>query len=176
MHQMKILFLIPALILSTVSFTTESQREFITRQFERMSGEWEGFMEYTDERDDKTRYSMPALCTTNFTGKRWEYYVRYEEGPGEYAGGKGDCSVNDDGSKINYNGIVWDVVETSESGDTARIVMETKGKDNRQKAQLRQTIQVTATTFMIMEEVKYLEEGNGNFFLRNKHIFRRKKS
>jgi hypothetical protein len=160
-------------VLLCMSFMSSDNKTVINAQFERLQGNWEGFMEYTDFTDDKTRYTMPAKCSTKYDGKKWTYDVLYDEGDGEVVGGGGECTINDDGSKIDYNGIVWDVSEVIEMGDTVQIVMSTKGKDNRKKASLRQTLEVTSTTFSITEEVKY--DTSTSYFIRNRHLFRRSK-
>jgi hypothetical protein len=161
------------LLFITASVTAQDNRQIIHEQFTRLNGNWEGFMEYTDMYDNKTRYSMPAECQTHFNGKKWEYAVQYDEGGGEKSGGKGDCTVNDDGTKMNYDGIVWEVSSVKLQGDSATILLETIGKENRKKALLRRTIFVTVDFFSIMEEVNFTEEGTA-FILRNKHVFRRK--
>ena len=124
-------------LLTLASFALQDNRTIIIEQFNRAQGTWEGFMEYTDERDNKTKYSMPAKCTKHFDGKRWEYEVQYDEGNGELAGGKGECTVNEDGSKMNYNGVIWNVTDIIQSGDSVKIIMETSGKDNRKKTSAR---------------------------------------
>lgn len=159
-------------MLLCMSFVVTDNHAIIVQQFERLQGEWDGFMEYT-EGDNKAKYSMQARCTTKYDGKKWSYEVQYDDGSGEIVGGGGDCFVNGDGTKMDYNGIVWDVVNITQSGDSAKIVMETKGKDNRKKATLRQTLEVTSNNFSITEEVRY--ENETEFFLRNRHLFRKKK-
>ena len=151
---------------------SQDNRQIITEQFTRLNGNWDGFMEYTDQYDNKSKYRMPAQCQTTFNGKKWEYAVQYDEGQGEKAGGKGDCTVNDDGTKMNYDGVVWNVTQVVQSGDSTSIVLETTGKENRKKANLRRTIFVTSETFSITEEVNFAEEGT-DFIVRNKHFFRR---
>lgn len=148
-------------------------RTIIIEQFDRSQGDWEGYMEYTDFTDNKTKYTLPAKCTTKFDGKKWEYEVQYDEGNGETVGGGGAFVLNDDGSKLDNNGVAWTITEVTQSGDSARIRMETNGKDHRKKAILRQTLDVTSTTFSILEEVKYVDAEA--YFVRNKHIFRKKK-
>lgn len=115
---------------------------------------------------------MPAECQTEFNGKKWEYAVQYDEGGGEKSGGKGDCTVNDDGTKMNYDGVVWEVSSVVLQGDSATIILETTGKENRKKARLRRTIFITGESFSIAEEVNFIEEGSA-FILRNRHVFRR---
>jgi hypothetical protein len=106
-------------------------------------------------------------------GKKWVYEVQYDEGNGEFVGGGGECTLNGDGTKLDNNGILWNITDVQQNGDTVRILMETNGKDNRKKATLRQTFDVTSKTFSITEEVKYLDQTN--YFVRNKHLFRKKK-
>lgn len=147
--------------------------EVILSQFERLAGNWEGVVESTSYEDNATKQTIPARCESVFDGKSWLYTVTYDEGGGHYYEGAGECLVNNDGSMMMYNGIKWIVMSVEESGDTTSIVMETKGKDNRKRAMLRQTLQVTDKTFFIIEEVKY--DSGGDYFVRNKHLFRRMK-
>lgn len=162
------------LMLSSALISAQDNRQIINDQFTRLKGAWQGFMEYTDMYDNKTRYSMPAECQTEFNGKKWEYAVQYDEGGGEKSGGKGDCTVNDDGTKMNYDGVVWEVSSVVLQGDSATIILETTGKENRKKARLRRTIFITGESFSIAEEVNFIEEGSA-FILRNRHVFRRKR-
>ncbi len=147
-------------------------RSIILDQFNRTQGDWDGYLEYT-EGDNRTKMAMPAKCTTKLDGEIWIYEVHYDDGTGEVVGGGGEFKVNPEGTKLDNNGIVWNILEVSQSGDSAKIVMETPGKDNRKKATLRRTLEVTSTTFSILEEAKYLKEGD--YFERNKHLFRKKK-
>ncbi len=156
-----------------MSFAVQSNRDIIVAQFERLTGEWEGLLEYTSYDDNTTKHVNPAKCESKYDGKAWLYTVTYDEGNGEYFEGSGECLVSHDGSQMMYNGIKWNVINVSESGDTTKIVMETKGKDNKKKAALRQTLEVTDKTFTLTEEVKY--DSGGDYFVRNKHLFRKRK-
>lgn len=173
LYPMKISLLF-AIVGFSITACSQNNRQVINDQFSRLTGNWEGFMEYTDMYDNKIKYSMPAECQTLYNGKKWQYAVQYDEGEGEKSGGKGDCTVNDDGTRMNYDGVVWNVVNVTQKGDSINIVLETTGKENRKKANLRRTIFSTSETFSILEEVNFVEEGP-NYILRNKHVFRRKK-
>jgi hypothetical protein len=170
---MKHLLLMAATLSLVLAMKIPDQKEIIIAQFQRAQGEWEGFLESTEFKDNKTKYATPAKCTTSFDGKVWTYDVVYDAGNGEFFSGMGSCEVNQDGSKIDNNGVDWDVRDVAVRGDSAIITMETLGKDNRKKALLRQTLTVTNTTFILTEEVKYLD--SQEFVLRNKHLFRKKK-
>jgi len=130
-------------------------------------------LEYTSEADNASKQVMPAKCESKVEKDAWLYTVTYDEGNGQYFEGSGECLVNDDGTMVMYNGIKWSVVNINENNDTTAIIMETKGKDNRKKATLRQTLEVTDKTFTLTEEVKY--DSGGDYFVRNKHLFRKRK-
>lgn len=155
-----------------MSFSSLNNKDIIVAQFQRVVGEWEGLMEFTSPNDNASKQVTPAKCESKYDGKAWLYTVTYDEGNGEYFQGSGECLVNDDGSMMMYNGIKWNVIDIKQASDTATIVMETKGKDDRKKATLRQTLEVTDRTFTLIEEVKY--DSGGDFFVRNKHLFRKK--
>lgn len=159
-------------ILAT-AFTADNNRDLIVEQFQRLSGEWEGLFEFTSPEDNASKQVMPAKCESKYDGKAWLYTVTYDEGNGEYFEGAGECLVNDDGTMMMYNGIKWNVTDIQQSGDSTTVFMETKGKDNRKKATLRQTLLVTETTFILTEEVKY--DDAVDYFVRNKHLFRKRK-
>jgi hypothetical protein len=161
-------------LIMIMAIQAPDNKTVILDQFNRAQGEWDGFLEFTDFNDTKIKSSIPAKCTTAFDGKVWSYEVQYDEGNGEIGGGGGELTVNPDGTKIDNNGIYWNVTEVVASGDSVRIRMETLGKDNRKKATLRRTLDVTSTTFSLLEEVKY--QNTEVFFERNKHLFRKKKS
>lgn len=164
--------LVFVLLIAPILGYAQDDREFIYEQFKKMGGEWEGFMEYTDEADNTTKFSLPAKCQTTFNGTKWEYAVQYDHGRGDITGGKGECTVNDDGTKMNYDGVIWDVTALEEHGDTIDIVMETKGKEKRRPTDLRRTLTITSVSFYITEEVRTAELGP-NYIVRNRHIFRR---
>ncbi len=176
MHIFKMKKFLPILagLVFIMAFSAPDNKKIILEQFSRTQGDWDGFMEYTDFSDNKTKFALPAKCTTTFDGEKWVYEVQYDEGNGELVGGGGECELNGDGTKLDNNGIVWNITNVQEKGDTVRILMETNGKDNRKKATLRQIFDVTSTTFSITEEVKYLDATD--YFVRNKHLFRKKKS
>jgi len=155
-----------------LSSIAQGDREFVYQQFNRISGTWEGFMEYTDESDNVTVFSLPAKCQSTFNGTKWEYAVQYDHGRGDITGGKGECTVNDDGTKMNYDGVIWDIISAEEHGDTTDLILETKGKERRRPTDLRRTISITSIGFTITEEVRSADFGP-NYIVRNKHIFRR---
>lgn len=150
----------------------QGDREFIYQQFKKIEGEWEGFMEYTDDEDNTTKFSLPARCQTKFNGTKWEYAVQYDHGRGDITGGKGECTVNEEGTKMNYDGVIWDITAIEEHGDTIDIIIQTIGKEKRKQTDLRKTIGFTSASFYITEEVRTAETGP-NFIVRNKHMFRR---
>ena len=168
---MKTACLLSLLMFSLSSFA-QGDKEFIYGQFNKMTGNWEGFMEYTDESDNVTKYSLPAKCQSAFDGAKWEYAVQYDHGRGDITGGKGECTVNGEGKKMNYDGVLWDITSVEEHGDTTDIVIETKGKEKRRPTDLRRTISITSVGFFITEEVKNAELGP-NYIIRNRHSFRR---
>jgi hypothetical protein len=161
-----------AFLLTPILGVAQSDREFIYEQFTKTIGDWEGFMEYTDESDNTTKYSLPAKCQANFNGTKWEYAVQYDHGRGDITGGKGECTVNEDGTKMNYDGVIWNVTAVEEHGDTIDIVMETSGKEKRRPTDLRRTLTLTSVAFYITEEVRTAELGP-NYIVRNRHILRR---
>jgi hypothetical protein len=165
-HLTLLLLALPALCFA------QGDKDFIYEQFNKIAGNWEGFMEYTDEADNKTKYSLPAKCQSTFNGTKWEYAVQYDHGRGDITGGKGECTINNEGTKMNYDGVIWDITSIAEHGDTTDIVIETKGKEKRRPTDLRRTITVTAVGFYIIEEVRTAEFGP-NYIVRNKHLFRR---
>jgi len=160
------------LLVFSLSSYAQGDKEFIYEQFKKISGSWEGFMEYTDESDNVTKYSLPAKCQSTFDGTKWEYAVQYDHGRGDITGGKGECTLNNEGTKMNYDGLIWYITSVEEHGDTTDIVIETKGKEKRRPTDLRRIITVTSIGFFITEEVKAAEFGP-NYIVRNKHIFRR---
>lgn len=159
-------------VIQLLTVSAQSQHDIILSQFQRLAGQWEGLMEYTSYEDDKSTQVTPAKCESKFADNAWLYTVTYDEGNGNYFEGSGESLVSKDGSQVMYNGIKWNVTQVKEHGDTTTVVMEVKGKDNKKKALLRQTLQVTGRTFSLVEEVKY--ESGGDYFVRNKHVFRRK--
>ena len=165
-HLTLLLLALPALCFA------QGDKDFIYEQFNKITGNWEGFMEYTDEADNTTKYSLPAKCQSTFNGTKWEYAVQYDHGRGDITGGKGECTINNEGTKMNYDGVIWDITSIAEHGDTTDIVIETKGKEKRRPTDLRRTITVTAVGFYITEEVRTAEFGP-NYIVRNKHLFRR---
>lgn len=170
--EMKQIISILAVSVCMMSFAVQGNREIIIEQFERLSGDWEGLLESTSFEDNLTKNVAPAKCESKYDGKAWVYTVTYDEGNGEYYTGAGECLVNNEGTMMMYNRVKWNITDVTQSADTTRIVMTTKGKDNRKKAELRQTLEVTDRTFSIIEEVRY--EAESDYFVRNKHLFRKK--
>lgn len=165
-HLLILLFVLPMPLIA------QGNKEIIYEQFKKISGEWDGFMEYTDDRDNTTKFSLPAKCQSEFDGVKWKYAVQYDHGRGDITGGKGECTLNDEGNKMNYDGIIWDITSVEEHGDTVDIVIETKGKEKRKPTDLRRTITTTSVGFYITEEVRTAETGP-NYIVRSRHLFRR---
>ena len=160
------------IVICSHKLSAQGDRQFIYDQFNKIVGSWEGAMEYTDEADNKTTFSLPARCQSTFNGTKWEYAVQYDHGQGDFTGGKGECTVNEAGTKMNYDGVIWDITSVEEHGDTMSIVIETKGKEKRKPTELRRTIGITPIGFFINEEVRTAETGT-SYILRNRHNFRR---
>ena len=173
-NALKMKIAISFLLWGILSFNLSAQgdRQFIYDQFNKLVGSWEGTMEYTDEADNKTVFSLPARCQTTFNGTKWEYAVQYDHGRGDFTGGKGECTVNEEGTKMNYDGVIWDITSVEEEGDTLSIIIETKGKEKRKPTDLKRVIGITPVGFFINEEVRTTETGP-NYILRNRHNFRR---
>ena len=150
----------------------QGDRQFIYDQFNKLVGLWEGTMEYTDDADNKTVFSLPARCQTTFNGTKQEYAVQYDHCRGDFTGGKGECTVNEEGTKMNYDGVIWDITSVEEEGDTLSIIIETKGKEKRKPTDLKRVIGITPVGFFINEEVRTTETAP-NYILRNRHNFRR---
>jgi hypothetical protein len=165
-------FLMLSALVCTLRMDAQGDREYIFEQFKKLGGDWEGFVEYTDEEDNTTKFSLPAKCQTTFDGTRWDYAVQYDHGQGDITGGIGECTVNEDGTKMNYDGVIWNVAGLEEHGDTIDIVMETAGKEKRKPTDLRRTITLTSASFYITEEVRQVTPG-AIYIVRNKHSFRR---
>ena len=175
---MKNICLIVILLLPLWSSAQEADesthRDSILMQLQRLAGTFEGTMEFSPEDDNQTVFALPCRATTTYDKERWEYYLEYDEGAGEKSGGKGDCVVNDEATKMNYDGIIWMINEFTVKGDTALIALETEGKEKRKKTLMRREILITSAGFTVTEKVKYLEgELAGTFFIRNKHILKR---
>lgn len=168
---MKTAFLISMLVISA-NCIAQGDRDFIYEQFNKIAGSWEGFMEYTDESDNVTIYSLPAKCQSTFNGIKWEYTVQYDHGRGDMSGGRGECTVNDEGTKMNYDGVIWDIIEIDEHSDTTDIILETKGKEKRRPTDLKRIISISSVGFTITEQVRSAEFGP-DYIVRNRHIFRR---
>ncbi|MFM7730556.1 MAG: hypothetical protein ACKO6L_05930 [Flavobacteriales bacterium] len=151
-----------------------THRDSILAQLQRLAGTFEGTMEFSPEDGNQTVFALPCRATTTYDKERWEYYLEYDEGAGEKFGGKGDCVVNDEATKMNYDGIIWLIEEFRVYGDTALIALEIDGKEKRKKTRMRREILITSAGFTVTEKVKYLEgELQGTFFIRNKHILKR---
>ena len=74
--------------------------------------------------------------------------------------------INDSASQVTYTGDVYSIMRVRRTGSRLIIVTTTDGKDNNRDAEIRQTFTLSAKSFSILKQVRYLD-GAEDFFMRH---------
>ncbi len=138
-------------VLLLISLHGTAQSKISSDELNSLMGEWKGSLTYMDYSTNEP-FSMPANVTVK-PGKNDNQILLFYEYPNEpQANSKGKVTVSKEGSAINGNPLVSR--ENLENGST-QFTTETTGKDNNEKALIRNVYIVGEKRFIIRKEVKF---------------------
>ena len=155
------------LILIFFSVCGTAQNKISSEELNSLIGNWNGTLTYTDYSSNKP-FSMPANVTVE-SGKKETQILLFYQYPNEpQANSKGKVTISKEGSAINGNPLV--ARENLENGST-QFITETTGKDNNEKALIRNVYVVGEKRFIIRKEVKF--DSSDEWLQRNEFKFER---
>ena len=154
-------------VLLLISLYGTAQTKISSDELNSLMGEWTGSLTYMDYSTNEP-FSMPANVTVK-PGKNDNQILLFYEYPNEpQANSKGKVTVSKEGSAINGNPLVSR--ENLENGST-QFTTETTGKDNNEKALIRNVYIVGEKRFIIRKEVKF--ESSEEWLIRNEFNYTR---
>ena len=154
-------------VLLLISLYGTAQTKKSSDELNSLMGEWTGSLTYMDYSTNEP-FSMPANVTVK-PGKNDNQILLFYEYPNEpQANSKGKVTVSKEGSAINGNPLVSR--ENLENGST-QFTTETTGKDNNEKALIRNVYIVGEKRFIIRKEVKF--ENSEEWLIRNEFNYTR---
>lgn len=144
-----------------------AQNKISSEELNSVIGHWKGTLTYTDYSSNKP-FSMPANVTVESDKKDTQILLFYEYPNDSQANSKGKITISKEGSAINGNSLVsrWNL----ENGST-QFITEANGKDNREKALIRNVYVIGENRFIIRKEVKF--ETSEDWLQRNEFKFER---
>lgn len=138
-------------VLLLIALYGTAQTKISSDELNSLMGEWTGSLTYMDYSTNEP-FSMPANVTVK-PGKNNNQILLFYEYPNEpQANSKGKVTVSKEGSAINGNPLVSR--ENLENGST-QFTTETTGKDNNEKALIRNVYIIGEKRFIIRKEVKF---------------------
>ena len=156
-------------VLLLIAVSGTSQTKISSGELDLMIGEWTGTLTYMDYSSNKP-FSMPANVTVK-QGKKDTQILLFNEYPNEpQANSKGKVTISKDGTTINGNPLVSK--ENLEDGST-QFTTKSTGKDNNEKALIRNIYVIGDNHFIIRKEVKY--EDSVEWLQRNEFQYVRNK-
>ena len=154
-------------VLLLISLYGTAQTKISSDELNSLMGKWTGSLTYMDYSSNEP-FSMPANVTVK-PGKNDNQVLLFYEYPNEpQANSKGKVTVSKEGSAINGNPLVSS--ENLENGST-QFTTETTGKDNNEKALIRNVYIVGEKRFVIRKEVKF--DSSDEWLQRNEFKFER---
>jgi hypothetical protein len=153
------------LLIFSVSGT--AQTKISLDELNSLMGEWTGTLTYMDYSSNEP-FSMPANVTVN-PGKKDNQVLLFYEYPNEpQANSKGKVTISKEGLAINGDPLISR--ENLENGDT-QFTTESSGKDNNEKALIRNIYVIGEKRFVIRKEVKF--DSSDEWLQRNEFKFER---
>jgi hypothetical protein len=150
-----------------MAFCASAQSNISSDDLTVLIGDWTGTLTYMDYSTNEP-FSMPANVTVKM-GKNENQLVLFNEYPNEpKANGKGKVTISRDEKSINGNPLISR--ESLEGGDT-QFTTESTGKDNNEKALIRNIYVIGDKRFVIRKEVKF--ESSEEWLIRNEFNYTR---
>ena len=156
------------LIMVTFFFLFESLGQAITNtDLEKINGDWQGALTYTDYGDDKTQYELKTSMTAEWKNGKGKMKFYYTEPNGKIVTSSEKMKLLSE-SEFQFDG-KWLIKSFEQKENSWELILEAQGKDNNRLATIRQLITVSSSNFTIRKMVQY--EGTNTFFQRSKQAF-----
>lgn len=142
-----------------------SQNTISPDDLNMISGKWKGTLTYTDYSTNKP-FSMPANVSVELGKNEHEVQllINYPKEPN--ANSKDKIKISKDGLLVNKTRVTSRELLTNRE---VKITTEYSGKDNREKALIRNVYIFGAKRFIIRKEVKF--DGLADWLMRNEYNF-----
>jgi len=147
----KIIFLLVLLMLALPSFAQQNEKPMVSPEdLKTALGDWTGSLTYIDYQSNEP-YTMPANLQVK-PGKNSLELVLHNVYPNEpKANGKGKFKISAGGQKLNNEPVAAKEI----LNDGVKIITEYNGKDNNQKALIRNTYILRSGSLIIRKEVRF---------------------
>lgn len=133
-----------------------------------LDGNWEGNLSYLNFQDNETRGTVDLQITGRRNGDEVALQYTYFNNGEVVREGSDKVVADNNAKKFNFNDN-WDLERFEKVGDGRyEFVLTTIGRDNKKKALMRKTVNISASEFTIKRDIKYLK-GDAEFF--NRHIY-----
>ena len=139
---------------------------------QKLAGDWEGTLTYTDFSDDISQSTLGCLMTASWNGNTGVIKVGFTEPNGQIIYDKTKIKLTNGGREIKFDGEKYlvDSFKNDESGNWS-LVMSCISRDNNRQATIRQIIKYESTTLTLIKKVRY--DDSIEFFIRNRYDFKR---
>ncbi len=169
-NRLSYLCLISVLFLSTNAFAQSIGEEdrITASDIQTVVGEWTGTLTYIDYSSGEP-FTMPANLLAEEGKNQFQVILNYVYPNEPHANSKGKLKMTEDGSQVNISDVI--AVERKEA-DGLVVTTEFSGKDNNQKATIRNNYIISQDKLVINKEVKF--EDSTEWLKRNEYNFTRK--
>ena len=136
-------------------------------------GSWEGYLEYLDYGDGKTRIRLATTVQYELGKDSINYVTTFAEPDGSKVQDKGSIRLTRDKAKLIFDGGRQQVLvkKFDPPAESYQVVLKKTGKDNNQPATFTTTILRRKSTLQITKAVKY--DGQETAFVRNQYSLKR---
>ena len=144
-----------------------SQNEILPNDLVLIFGEWKGTLTYVDYGTNKP-FKMPANVTVKQGKNEYLIQLLYSYPKEPNANSKEKIRISKDGLQVNKTPVKS---RQTLANNEVKIITEYYGKDNNQRALIRNIYILGPKRFIIRKEVKF--DGSKDWFMRNEYNFTR---
>lgn len=149
------------------SFTMYGQNTILSEDLNMLLGEWTGSLTYMDYSSNKP-YTMPANVRVE-QGKNEKQLLLFITYPNEpNANSRNKITVSKNGLQLNKKEVTSKQIMPNQQ---VKITTEYEGKDNNQKALIKNIYLLGKNEFLIRKEVKF--ESSEDWLIRNEYKYTR---
>jgi len=170
----KTLLIFALLIAVTTNLFSQTNQTKILERLASLNGNWNGYLEYLDYSDGKTKVKLPTTCEAIYNKSGNDKYLSvkfiFDEGNGRTVTGEDAWTVIDDNTFF-FDSTNFAITKFSEDNGNSILVLEREWKDNDKPCTIRETFTIKPDYFGILKEVKYKDDKD--FFTRHEYVFNR---
>jgi hypothetical protein len=153
----------------TVTGNAQRKGAITQKDLELFPGKWEGNLVYTDYKDDSTQVTLKVNLDITAGEDGLLLHSTYIEPNGQLVKDSSLLLIDDVASTITYSGDVYSIFKVRRTSKQLIIVASMDGQDNNKDVEIQQNFTISAHSFIILKQVRYLDKAE-KFFTRHKLV------